>query len=303
MPERIASISIIGDELHYAEVVVFDDRPPRLVRLGSCDFDFDLVESLSDGAATGRYLAFTEALEEVFGRSRIDRLHVALHPCDCVEFFLPMPSETPAVERMRQARFETGILSSFDAGYPPLVTMEPVRSLDEQVAWYHLHRVPIDLVGQIELFLTRLGMPAYQFWSSTRAVSTLLARISRNASSRTPFVLAVGRYPSHAEFTLSRAGEWVHSWYAPAASSGDSPFYVASMLKRLGVAPRRVGRLLAYGSVQDSPHALATLFQSELETLNPLEVFDASETKIQTVPSVFAPCLGASLSVDRLEIV
>jgi len=74
-----AGIDIYGTVLRYAEV---EQRGPRyqLLRLGSCDFDFDIAEAMLQASSPEHIEALTDALNDVFEGSIAARLHVTLHP-------------------------------------------------------------------------------------------------------------------------------------------------------------------------------------------------------------------------------
>ena len=105
-----AGIDIYGTVLRYAEV---EQRGPRyqLLRLGSCDFDFDIAEAMLQASPPEHIEALTDALNDVFEGSVASRLHVTLHPPTCYSFFTALPVEAPVEERKKRLLRDAALLT------------------------------------------------------------------------------------------------------------------------------------------------------------------------------------------------
>ncbi len=311
MPARTASIGFHGHELHYAEVT--HAATPRLVRLGSCEFDFNIDDTLVGAPESSHLSAMADALSEIFSDTEAEQLHIALHPPTCTSFFAPFSIELPENERNHQILYEVEQLGAFDAAYPPLVLHEPIRREtvnQHTVDWHHILRVDWNLASKIDRLTASLPPSNHLYLTSTRGVMTLLARIANLAAHptdpSTPYTLSIGAYDTHVEYTLSLNDTWVFSCFSETGLSSDSPYFLVSMLKRLNVVPRRVGRLLFYGPVSNTEHfkPFEHLFVAEPVFLNPMLAFQAQPASpLPSVSAAYAPCIGAALTTHMMTII
>lgn len=311
MSARTASIGYHGHELHYAEVV--HTPTPRLVRLGSCEFDFNIDTALAGLPESSHLSAMADALAEIFSDTEATQLHIALHPPACTSFFAPFSVDIPTAERDQHILYEVEQLGAFDAAYPPLVLHEPVRqeTVDQHtVDWHHILRVDWNLASKIDRLTASLPPTNHQYLTSTRGVMTLLARLARleatASDARTPYTLSIGAYNTHVEYILSRNDTWVFSCFSESGLSSDSPYFLVSMLKRLDVAPRRVGRLYFYGPVSDTEHfkPFEHLFVAQPTFINPMQAFQTDPSvPLPSVSAAYGPCIGAALTTHAMTII
>src|SRR5690606_10565174 len=96
-----AGIEFSDTVLRYAEVEQYGSRY-RLLRLGTCDFDFRLVEDLLQRHDPDAIEVVREALQDVFSGSIASTLHAALHPALTTSFFTSVPSGVSGGERLQR---------------------------------------------------------------------------------------------------------------------------------------------------------------------------------------------------------
>ena len=304
MDARTASIAFYGKTLQYAEVERKAGASPTLLRLGHCEFDFDLEKTLSKAGDTEHLHSLTDALREIFAQSAATNLNIAVHPSVCTAFFTPLPEDTSREARRNLIQKQVQRLNSFDAAYPPMILSEFIRTEDlgeTQVDWFHVVRIDHEMAARFEQLTMQLPVKQYRFFTTTRCVARILDAF-RNMPSETyvqnPYILAVGWYPGHIEYTLCNAHGWFFSCFNRINLPSDSAYFVASLLKRLNIPPRKIGRLLLYGHEPTPSHfaPFQGIFQSPPEPLNPFMSFAQAKNLGQNVAATaYAPCVGAGL--------
>jgi hypothetical protein len=304
----LAAIDIYGSDLRYAEVETFDDDSPKLLRLGSCEFDFDLVEDLLQSDAPQHGGEVVAALQEAFDGTEASNLRICVHPPDAFSFFTPLSATLPVQSRQDQILQHAALLTGTrDPDQLELLSHTVRTSQDsegEPVMWVHVLATPGGIQEQFQQLSSSLPVTDFRWVVSTQAAARVAGQTDltgiTQAQALRPFTMSIGRYDTHTEYTLSRDRQWFHSHYTHEADTPTDRLYFAiGMLNRLGVSPGAVGRLFIYGLDVD-PHAYApfqTIFGVEPETLNPLSVLDANPSRYgaQFDVSAYAPCIGALL--------
>src|SRR5690606_14335340 len=105
-----AGIEFSDTVLRYAEVEQYGSRF-RLLRLGTCDFDFRLVDDLLHRHHPDALEVVREALQDVFSGSIATSLHAALHPSLTTSFFTSIPAGLSTEERRRRLANEAMLLT------------------------------------------------------------------------------------------------------------------------------------------------------------------------------------------------
>jgi len=78
----------------------------RLLRLGSCDFDFDVTRVLWEARAEQQHVdTLGRALADVYENASAETLRVVVHPPQACSFFAPMPAQASTAAE-RRAHFE-----------------------------------------------------------------------------------------------------------------------------------------------------------------------------------------------------
>jgi hypothetical protein len=127
-----AGIDLCGTTLRYAEVERYEAAPSsgwaaegggesaragrrgrdasgrhRLLRLGSCDFDFDVTRVLWGARAEQQHVdTLGRALADVYENASAETLRVVVHPPQACSFFAPPMPAQAATEAERRAHFE-----------------------------------------------------------------------------------------------------------------------------------------------------------------------------------------------------
>ena len=300
-----AGIEVSGMVLRYAEVERRDGRY-QLLRLGSCEFDFDVVETLRNGAQPEHLDALTEALSDVFEGATAQRLHVALHPPACYSFFTPLSLEDAREQRKQRLLDEAALLTRTTPPQPLRLTADSVytETLDAgaSVEWYHVLALDEQLHARFDRVLRMLPPPQHRMMLSTQAVARAVEQIAREGHGpprqEAPFTLAVGVYDAHLEFAVCRHARWYFSSFTEAAAPADAGYFGLALVQHLGLQPVAVGELLLYGEeARDTAAAsLAAAFGAEPSALDPMQLIDldANSMAARNHFPAYAPCLGAA---------
>lgn len=305
-----AGIELYGRVMRYAEVELGargdGEAPPRLLRLGACDFDFDVSEALLDLSGPTHLDTVATAVREIFAKSRAESLRVALHPWRCTSFFSPIPEGTVPADRLEQLKQEAAMLSDAAVGRPVRVQATSVRieALPDgrRSHWHHVLRLPEAVHARLAHVAKPFGGESrdggYEVVDTTGAAAAIAARLAHPPEADdTAFSLAVGVYDDRTEFTLTRGETWYHGHHAEAGVH-DAAYFGAALLDRLGIAPRRVRRLFLYGDAAEPGMVapLSAFLDVDAEPLNPLRLFRLAPSEASPYAlAAYAPCVGALL--------
>ena len=302
-----AGIDIYGTVLRYAEIEQRGSRY-QLLRLGSCDFDFDIAETVLQPSPPEHLEALTDALNDVFEGSAAARLHVTLHPPACFSFFSALPVAVDKDERKKRLLRDASLLTRSGMPQPLRLTADPVytETMDdgETVEWYHVLALDERLHARFDRICRMLPQSHHRMTLSMHAVANAVERIERRSEQderweQAPFTLALGWYPTHLEFTLCRHTHWYFSHYGEAAAPADCAYFALALINRLSLDPRAVGRVFVYGGFQsaDAFSDLASLFPATPEPLNPMQLIDLNQDSMADSfdHAAYAPCIGVAL--------
>jgi hypothetical protein len=301
-----AALSIEGDVLRYAELER-GEGGVRLLRHGAERFPADLTRTLlrADGDPE-QARRVEEVLGARFENTSARNLHVAVHPPDSYSFFTPISSDAPVRDRKRQLLQQAALVTGIRSTERLHMTSETVRTTQdsegEPFMWVHVLAVPNAVDERIAEIVRGLPFRRHTWIVSSEAASRVASRLERAGGSAQealrPYTLAVGQYPTHTEYALSRNREWYHAHYAEETDSTDNRAYFAvGFLNRVGVPLDGVGRLFVYGvDVDLEAYApLERIFGQEPEGLDPFRVVAAPTEEAPAAPSAFAPCIGAGM--------
>lgn len=300
-----AGIDFFGKTLYYAEAERFSGQH-RLLRLGSCDFDFDASEVLLGKASSAHLKTLGEALADVFVDSAASTLHVVLHPPVCASFFAPVPAGMDEEARHQHLLREASLLVPARGAADALrlttdVLYEEAVAGAEALEWNHVLVMNRQVHSRFDQLMERLPQATYRWCLSTQTAAYAVDHMGwADASSlRGPYTLAVGQYPGHTEYACCCDGQWRFGSQARVETDADQAYFALSTLGQMGLTPADVGRVLVYGQPRQDTGTAAleqvmgvrpTAFQlRDLVDLNPESLVTAFD------PSAYVPCLGAAL--------
>lgn len=307
--QATAGIELVGSGLRYAEVKQ-THAGYRLLRLGNCSFDFDVVGELLHSDTPRHLSVIAEALRDVLRGAESRRLRIAIHPHDAYAFTTPLPTEEGDSARQRQLEDATALVVGQPAATQLQVEARAARPASasgagESAAWTQALALPQVVRGRISRVTRQLPHRTHEWRLSTEGAAQVARWVEQQADpsgappSEKPFSLAVGWYGAHAEYVVLREGEWFYGHYAATDSIADSAYFAAMLLSRLNVSVADVGRLYLYGRDLDLDAfaPLQAVFGTTPQRLDPLAVVGVSPDKLENhfEPAEYAPCIGAVL--------
>lgn len=298
-----AGIDIYGRILRYAEVEQYGSRY-RLLRLGTCDFDFDVVEDVLTGETDEHVETVSEALGDIFAGSVAGSIHVTLHPPTCYSFFAPLPVEAEASDRKVRLQQEAALLAGTEQ--PLHITADTVRAQDlsegGRIDWVHVLAVDDRIHARIEAIIGGLPQPRRRLSVGMQGAARAMAK-QRDShlpkERRGPYSIAVGWYPDHVEYTLSHEDQWYFSNYTDATPPVDVAYFAMALLQRFDLKPKDVDRLYIYGNDADLSlfPDLESTADIEARRLNPFSFLDLDSGSLSPDfdAEAYVSCVGVTL--------
>lgn len=297
-----AGIDIVGRSLRYAEIEKYGPRY-RLLRLGSCDFEFDVADGVLANPSDESITIVSNALADVFSGSVAERLHVAIHPPNCYSFLSPLPSGSSKARRKVRLQQEAALLAGTERSLH--ITADAVRteSIDDgsTVDWVQVLAVEDNVHERIYRVVNPLPQPSKRLIVSMHAAASTLIHVAppEHAIDPSGFSLAIGSFPHCVEYVLCRDGALHFNTFTAPAPPVDVAYFAAHVADRFGLHPRDVDAVYLYGTDADPEHVsdLESVFDSHVGLLNPLTVLDVDQGGIGADFGAegYAGCIGAAL--------
>lgn len=298
-----AAIDIYDSVLRYAEVEQYASRY-RLLRLGSCDFDFDVGRELVDPANGDQLDTVANALRDVFSGSVAATLNITVHPPRCLSFFSPMPAGAVAGDRKLRLQQEAALLAGTDESVHVTADTVHAQVLDSggEVDWVHVLAIEEPVQNRVDRLTGKLPHSRRRLMVSMHAAASTIERLeSRDGldGGGGAYSMAIGWYADHVEYTLCRDRQWYFSKHTNAVPPVDVAYFSAAMLKQLRLKTRQVRHLYIYGNAVDPLlfADLETVFGLKVERLNPLTVLDLDPGSLASDfdAEAYVGCVGAAL--------
>ena len=298
-----AGIDIYGRVLRYAEVEQYGSRY-RLLRLGTCDFDFDLVDDVLTSTSAEHVETVSGALRDIFSGSIAASLHVTLHPPACYSFFTPLPANSDSSERKIRLQQEAALLAGTEQ--PLHITADAVRSQvlkdGGRVDWVHVLAVGDRIHQRIRALIEPLPHARRRNMVSMHSAATSIAKMQRSGGEMDAdrrYSIAVGTYSDHLEYTLSYDQQWFFSKYTGSVPYEDASYFAVSLLHGFGLTLRNVDRLFIYGNDADPAHfsELRSVAGIEIRRLDPFTFLDLDSGTLSPDfdAESYVGCVGVTL--------
>lgn len=294
-----ASIDLQGRDLRYAEVEQYGARY-RLLRLGSCDFDFDVTRELVQEPESSKLISVREALKDVLSGSVASVMRFVLHPPAVRTFFSAVPADLPRSSLHIRAQQEAALLY----GVGPSLTVDHEVAVETEgdgtpAAWQSVSVTLQDVRRKLARLAAALPGSEVEVLSSRVASGHALRRYQRlRDEDDRHVVLAVGCYADHFDLAVGANGEWLYSHSSPGAHESDAAYFSAEILRRLGYAPHDVGRILTFGSTPRPEFpSFARLYAVRPVIFDPLMLVNLDPTTIKDdfEGGAYLPCVGGAL--------
>ncbi|MFW5955139.1 MAG: hypothetical protein ACOCSK_00175 [Rhodothermales bacterium] len=296
-----ASIHLQGRDLRYAEVEQYGARY-RLLRLGGCDFDFDVTRELRE-PDSARLLSVRQALRDVLAGSVASTIRFVLHPPVVRTFFAAVPSDLPKASLAIRAQQETVLLY----GVGPAATVdheiaaqEALPRGDGSVSWQAVSVALPDVRRKLGRLANALPGTDFEVISGRVAAGHALRRFQQVTEKEDDMgiALAIGCYGDQYECSLAAGGQWLFSHSVENMAEVDAAYFCSQVLQRRGHAINEVSRILLYGDVSraEAP-SFARLFGLQPSLFDPLMLVNLDPATIDTdfEGTAYLPCVGGAL--------
>lgn len=294
-----AALYVQGNVLRYVEVER-TDAAPSVATVGRYTFDVDIASRLlGPEAAPGDRQDVDLPLADIGDLLRRKQGRVVVHPTQVYSFFVPLPADATPAERRQQVLQQVALVAGPEAATDHDVLASAVRPAPDQrgtpYEWLHLLALPEAAASRVQSIL---GAEVPDGWAWM--VSSEGAAHGRLAppSEAEPSGLLIGAYAGHAEFSLVQAGEWHHAQFTDAAASPEDVLYFArAFLNRLGLTPKDVRAVWAYGDSIDPTLRTAVEADTGLDfhVIDPFAELEGEVALDGDRRPAFAPCVGAAL--------
>lgn len=312
-----AAIELCGSSMRYAEA---EPAPggARLLRLGACEFAFDVRGALERGHETD-LATLADAVRDVFRGSRADGLAAVLHPDGLTSWAAPF--DAAADDAAVRARLEQEAALFAGSGPHALLAHPLFREPDGAGgtrAWVLALALPELWAARLDRATRGLDRPGARVLLSTQGAATALAALLRsepgdgfgNASeparpgdgfaedgASEDAALAVGLYDAHAEFALVAGGRTRLTGHARTAEPADAAFAALRLVAgTAGAHAPRAVRLYGTHATPGAFEAFGAAFGVEARALDPLDAVALDTPRPPGFTGeAFAPALGATL--------
>lgn len=300
-----AGIDLYGTVLRYAEVERYGSQF-RLLRLGSCDFEYNLLAEVFYTPDSPHLETIAEAIGGVLEGCAASQVRLAIHPPESYSFFTPLPSNSPTLVYRDRVRSEIELLTQQPIGAVHLAA-EAARTETleegERVDWFHVMAISQGVQKRLKELVRRLPNTSLRSVSSmhgaVQAVRYLENRSANALLMDSGFSLVVGYYPSHIEYSVCQQGTWYFSHHTRPATATDSVFLALTLLRQLRVEVQAFQRIYVYGVAVDP--AVFEIFQKVMrvvpEPLDPMQLMDLEPGSLPADFDVkaYVPCIGIAL--------
>ncbi len=296
-----AGIDFNGSILRYAEVEETKEGF-HLLRLGACDFDFDVADDLF-GEAQPRHLGtVVEALADVFAGSEATQLNLALHPPTGYSFLTPLSADADSAERDDRLVQEIALVTADGHEADALhFTSEALHRETlphgRDVLWHHVLALREPVTDRLGEIFRLLPYPSHRLATSMQAAAA--AMTLSDTGSGSGFQLALGFYGSFVEYVIERGGKLRFSHYAEPSHPADAAFFAATLLGRIGIGAADLDAVNLYGTRADlaDPAVLEAVFRQPSRKMDPMALVavEADSLPADFEAEAYVPCVGAAL--------
>lgn len=298
MSESIsAAIHLYDSTFSFAEIERLDSSH-CLRRVNRRTFSFDVLEVLKGDAESEAFDRLAEALRDELTRTEASTVKMVIHPLAGFSFFTLVSAELSVQDRKQALVQQAALVTGARSARTLHLALRTVRTVPDHeggsLVWIHVLVLPDEVESRVAKVVDESPVRGHSWMVSSEAAAHLMGGIEGTRPSHEealqPYSLAIGEYPTHTEYALSRNREWHHAHFTQAADRPeDRAYYAVAFLNRIDVPAKSIGRLFLYGSEVDldAYAPLESIFGPQPEYLDPLHVVqkmdeETSEDDIQS---------------------
>ena len=298
-----ASVHIVGSKLRYAEVEHYGGQR-RLLRLGSCEFDYDAARQLFGSGINPDLEPIAEAVDDVFSRLASEELQVVLHPGNVLCFNSVSGTAASQDELTSQVKGEAQYLMNapqhgVDVSARPLATTS--ESSDEQ--WYSVVAFPSQVKQRLKKAFSRLNGVAWSLQPGPQCAAEVFQQLREQKNSGNDelrgFDLVVGWHEDCVNFSVLRGGDVALSQSMSFMDPADTAYFGLQLFEALDLDQEDCTGVWLYGDVEQvADFELLAVLSGELpKLLNPIELVEIEDSSLLSDfnASGYVPAMGAVL--------
>ena len=291
-----AGVEFVGNLMRYAEVEQRDNSY-KLLRLGNCEFEFDVSGVVYGGADADKLNTVREALGDFFQDTDSSAFKFVL-PTSVLTSFASFSAVSAKEDAVRsQIGFETHLLNggASDGDVFPGIKNDYSASEWKRMSVFHL---PGDISDRLQELGNMFPAQRKEVIPSPIASTSALQLLDAVTQTSPTTTLLMGCYRERTDYGLVQAnGErQVEARFTPTDS--DRVYFGLESLHRHGCTASQIERVLVYGH-NVTAQLLAMLevdFGNQVSVFNPGPIVSLEEARFEKgFPlHAFVPCLGAS---------
>lgn len=298
----IAGIVFSETSLRYA--VVDHGSGRSLNKLGSCEFEFNLLDGLKSGLTDENRETVVAAISDTLAAAGASELVVGVHPSLARTYYTLVDNSLSADSQGEQFRREGELLFSSDKSFhswsETLHHVIDESSSSRQMDWHMVTLLSAAVRGQVEEIVKKaLNQPTISFLSALEAARRVVRKFDATHTRGNSFGLLAGQFGDLTEMAILYEGAIVHGHTIAAGSADDFFYWLVVLATRLDISPSLISNLYVFGDNVDHSQferAVRTLHM-EITGVNPLEHARLRVTGVHPdfeAPG-FAACIGAAL--------
>ncbi len=287
--------------MRYSEVEHYGHRY-RLLRLGDCDFEFDVSETLFETGEEKNLEIVNDALAEIFLGTTAIRLRMVVHPLTARVFNSFTEAGTEETVINENVAFESAMMHQQIIGAEgrDVIRGATIIGGDEpRVESLHVSEIRESVRRRFDRIASGIPNIEVESISSSLAVSNVLLELSRKGKRQDEFELSIGLYDTCTEYTLLRDGEGLFTQHREETDPGDVAYFALHVLNLSQKTKSESTGIQVYGTAVSDEilGTLETVFGRKPYVLNPISVVDLNTDQFDENFRFesFVACLGAAL--------
>ena len=294
---NVAGIFFSESSIRYA--VVNHSDGSKLERLGSCDFELNLLDELRRGIKPDTESTLTEAVSDVLGDADAQVVCVGIHPSICRTFFTLTNAAATDSETAEQFKSESQLLFGSDVEFLSVSSeLHHViaEGTDVRQNWHMVTLVPSTVKEPIDRILKSICRAEPTYMSSIEASKRLIREGLSTNGARNDFTVLVGQYSGIVEMTVLSDGNIINGQTVTPENGADYLYWLVVLATRLDISLSSISRVFYYGDAldpvmfDDIEHAT----HAEIVRLDPFRLVDINVGSLRRDfdATYYSSCLG-----------
>ncbi len=292
-----AGVEFTGSVMRYSEVERLESTC-RLLRLGNCEFEFDVASVVYSGSQPEHIKTVQSALKDVFQGTEATRFRFVLPSQALTRFTSVVPEGADEDAQMEHIAFETRILSSdIDSGdvFPTLMS-----SLDsEDDLSFSVSLIESDVTENLRIIGSAFPEIPFEHVPSSDAAFLAFRHVAHRYEYPKGTYLLAGAYGRNTDFVLIKDGAPLAHTSIVTPHHSDAAYHSLLLLSRFGLSYSDLKQVFVYGEYAESTlvSSLETAVGEIVTIFNPSAIVDLDENRFEDDFPIqaFVPCMGAAI--------